>query len=90
MKDDDEPEKLSEEAEWLIEILDIPTPQAHIDIEDLLSPLQKQNQSHEDKDPLTQNAQSDAETATEDDIQLELEYQDKKFNGPATPELMIS
>ncbi|KAG9381485.1 hypothetical protein A1F94_007139 [Pyrenophora tritici-repentis] len=39
MKNDDEPEKLSEEAERLIEILDIPTPQALIDIEDLLSPL---------------------------------------------------
>jgi hypothetical protein len=43
MKDNDEPEKLSEEAERLIKILDIPTPQTLIDIEDLLSPLQKRN-----------------------------------------------
>jgi hypothetical protein len=101
MKDDDEPEKLSEEAERLIEILDIPTPQALIDIEDLLSPLQKQNRSHEDNDPLTQNARSDAKAATENDIQFELENQDKEYDGPtirvrhpndspATSELKIS
>jgi hypothetical protein len=90
MKDNDEPEKLSEEAERLIKILDIPTPQALIDIEDLLLPLQKRNRSHEDKDPLTQNAQSNAETVTEDDIQLELENHNKKFDGPATQELMSS
>jgi hypothetical protein len=53
IKDDKEPEKLSEEAERLIEILDIPTPQALIDIEDLLSLLQKRNRYHEDNDPLT-------------------------------------
>jgi hypothetical protein len=82
MKDDDEPEKLSEEAERLIEILDIPTPPALIDIEDLLSPLQKRNRSHEDNDPLTQNARNDAKAATEDDIQLELENQDKEYDGP--------
>ncbi|KAI0569535.1 hypothetical protein Alg130_11605, partial [Pyrenophora tritici-repentis] len=51
MKNDDEPEKLSEEAERLIEILDIPTPQALIDIEDLLSPLQKQ--TYEENNSLT-------------------------------------
>jgi hypothetical protein len=73
IKDNNKPEKPSEEAERLIEILDIPTPQALIDIEDLLSLLQKRNRSHEDKDPLTQNTKSNAETATEDNIELELE-----------------
>jgi hypothetical protein len=73
IKDNNKPEKRSEEAERLIEILDIPTPQALIDIEDLLSLLQKRNRSHKDKDPLTQNTKSNAETATEDNIELELE-----------------
>jgi hypothetical protein len=101
MKDDDEPEKLSEEVERLIEILDIPTPQAVINIEDLLSPLQKRNRFHEDDNPLTRNARSDAKAATENDIQFELENQDKEYDGPtirvrhpndspATSESMIS
>ena len=90
IKDNNKPKKLLEEAKRLIKILDIPTPQALIDIEDLLSPLQRRNRSHEEDDPLTQNAQNDAEAATENDIQLELENQDKKFDGPTTPESMIS
>jgi hypothetical protein len=50
---------------------------------------------------LTQNARNDAKAATEDDIQLELENQDKEYdsptirvrhpnNSPATLESMIS
>ncbi|KAI1514543.1 TPR-10 multi-domain protein [Pyrenophora tritici-repentis] len=87
MKNDDEPEKLSEEAERLIEILDIPTPQALIDIEDLLSPLQKQ--TYEENNSLTQNDRNDAETATEKDIQFELGNLDKEFDNSATPESTI-
>ncbi|KAA8618617.1 hypothetical protein PtrV1_08046 [Pyrenophora tritici-repentis] len=87
MKNDDEPEKLSEEAERLIEVLDIPTPQALIDIEDLLSPLQKQ--TYEENNSLTQNDRNDAETATEKDIQFELGNLDKEFDNSATPESTI-
>ncbi|KAF7566039.1 hypothetical protein PtrM4_054730 [Pyrenophora tritici-repentis] len=87
MKNDDEPEKLSEEAERLIEILDIPTPRALIDIEDLLSPLQKQ--TYEENNSLTQNDRNDAETATEKDIQFELGNLDKEFDNSATPESTI-
>jgi hypothetical protein len=38
---------------------------------------------------LTRNARNDAEVATENDIQLELEKQDKEFDRPVTPESII-
>ncbi|KAG9388512.1 hypothetical protein A1F94_001404 [Pyrenophora tritici-repentis] len=69
------------------DILDIPTPQALIDIEDLLSPLQKQ--TYEENNSLTQNDRNDAETATEKDIQFELGNLDKEFDNSATPESTI-
>ncbi|KAG9387065.1 Dimer-Tnp-hAT domain containing protein [Pyrenophora tritici-repentis] len=58
-----------------------------IDIEDLLSPLQKQ--TYEENNSLTQNDRNDAETATEKDIQFELGNLDKEFDNSATPESTI-
>ena len=44
-KDENPPEKLSEEAERLIEVLDMPEPRTLIEIEDLLTPLPRSNRT---------------------------------------------